>query len=69
MAIPNLKPEKADTTTAGIVFQPTFLEGFQASLDWYEVEIKGAIASLTATTIVQQCNAGDAVAVPVRAPQ
>jgi len=55
----DLKPEKADTTTAGIVFQPTFLEGFQASLDWYEVRIKGAIASLTATTIVQQCNAGD----------
>ncbi|MFO1503153.1 MAG: TonB-dependent receptor [Steroidobacteraceae bacterium] len=55
----DLKPEKADTTTAGIVFQPTFLEGFQASLDWYEVRIKGAIAQLGAQTIVDQCNAGD----------
>lgn len=56
---PDLKPEKADTTTAGIVFQPTFLEGFQASLDWYEVEIKGAIAQLGGQNIVDQCNAGD----------
>jgi iron complex outermembrane recepter protein len=56
---PDLKPEKADTTTAGIVFQPSFLEGFQASLDWYEVRIKGAIAQLGAQTIVDQCNAGD----------
>ena len=56
---PDLKPEKADTTTAGIVFQPSFLEGFQASLDWYEVVIKGAIATLGAQNIVDQCNAGD----------
>ncbi len=32
--IRTVKPEKADTTTAGIVFQPSFLEGFQASVDW-----------------------------------
>ncbi|MBK7116857.1 MAG: TonB-dependent receptor [Proteobacteria bacterium] len=56
---PDLKPEKADTTTAGIVFQPAFLEGFQASLDWYEVVIKGAIAQLGGQNIVDQCNAGD----------
>src|SRR6185369_13964448 len=57
---PDLKPEKADTTTAGIVFQPHFFEGFQASLDWYEVRIDGAIAQLSGQTIVDQCNAGDA---------
>lgn len=56
---PDVKPEKADTTTAGIVFQPSFLEGFQASVDWYKVEIAGAIAQLTAQTIVDQCNNGD----------
>jgi hypothetical protein len=57
---PDLKPEKADTWTAGVVFQPHFLDGFQASLDWYEVTIKGAIAQLSGQTIVDQCNAGDA---------
>ena len=57
---PDLKPEKADTTTAGIVIQPSFIEGFQASVDWYKVSISGAIAQLGAQTIVDQCNAGDA---------
>lgn len=56
---PNLDAEEADTWTAGIVFQPTFLEGFQASLDWYEVAINGAIAQLGAQVVVDQCNAGD----------
>ena len=56
---PDLEPEKADTTTAGIVFQPHFLEGFQASFDWYKVTIKGAIAQLGGQVIVDQCNAGD----------
>jgi len=56
---PDLKPEEADTWTAGIVFQPNFLEGFQASLDWYEVAINGAIAQLGAQVVVDQCNAGD----------
>ena len=57
---PNLKPEEADTTTAGIVIQPSFFEGFQASVDWYKVSINGAIAQLSGQTIVDQCNAGDA---------
>ena len=57
---PNLKPEKADTLTAGFVFQPAFLEGFQASVDWYKIEIKGAIAQLGAQTVLDQCNLGDA---------
>ncbi len=56
---PNLKPEKADTTTAGIVFQPAFLDGFQASVDWYKINIKGAIAQLGAQTVLDQCNLGD----------
>ena len=57
---PDLKPEEADTTTAGIVIQPSFIDGFQASVDWYKVSISGAIAQLTGQTIVDQCNAGDA---------
>ncbi|MEN9706103.1 MAG: hypothetical protein RLZZ393_1982 [Pseudomonadota bacterium] len=56
---PNLKPEKADTTTAGIVFQPHFFEGFQASVDWYKIKINGAIAQLGAQVVLDQCNLGD----------
>ena len=32
---PNVKPEKADTWTAGVVFNPSFLPGLSVSVDWY----------------------------------
>jgi iron complex outermembrane recepter protein len=54
---PNLTPEKADTTSFGFVFQPTFLPGFTASLDYYDIKIKNAIISSTgtATAIISDC--------------
>jgi len=51
----NLDPEKADTITVGAVFQPTFLSGFQASVDWYSIDVKDAIAQLSAQDIVNGC--------------
>lgn len=58
---PLVDPEEADTTTVGLVFQPSFLEGFQASLDWYAIEINGAIAQLTAQQLMDGCFQGDTV--------
>ncbi|MEO8309098.1 MAG: TonB-dependent receptor [Pseudomonadota bacterium] len=58
---PLVEPEDADTTTAGIVFQPSFLEGFQASVDWYSIEINGAIAQLTPQQLMDGCYQGDTV--------
>jgi iron complex outermembrane receptor protein len=51
----NLNPEKADTITVGTVFQPTFLSGFQASIDWYSMNIKDAIAQVAAQDEVNAC--------------
>ena len=46
-ANPNLDPEKADTTTAGLVFSPTdWVHGLQISADWYQIKLNGAIAEL-----------------------
>lgn len=52
---PNLLPEKADTTGVGAVFSPTFIPGFNASVDYYRINIKGAIATLGAQQIIDQC--------------
>ena len=54
---PNLTPEKANTTSFGFVFQPTFLTGFTASLDYYDIKITNAIVSSTgvATAIISEC--------------
>ncbi len=52
---PNLKPEEADTSTIGLVFQPPGLSGFQASIDWYEIELEGAVGQLGSQAIVDEC--------------
>jgi len=53
-----LTPEKADTWTVGGVFSPTFLPGFQLSVDYYNIKIDDAIGQLGAQNIVNQCAAG-----------
>lgn len=42
-----LKPEKSQTTELGIVFQPSWLEGFNASIDYWRVAVKQQISTLT----------------------
>jgi len=50
-----LKPEKAQTTEVGIVWQPEFIPGFQASVDYYRIALKGAIISLSSQQIEHKC--------------
>jgi outer membrane receptor protein involved in Fe transport len=52
---PNLRPELADTIVAGVVYQPSWLDGLSMSTDWYEVEITDAIATLGAQAVVDNC--------------
>jgi iron complex outermembrane recepter protein len=66
---PNVKPEQAKTFTAGIVYQPTWLDGLQMSADWYNVDVGDNITQLGSTTIVNNCyrnNDVDACALIVR---
>jgi len=52
---PNLKPEQGDTVVAGVVYEPSWLEGFRVSADWYEVRIKDAVGTLGVQRIVDEC--------------
>jgi outer membrane receptor protein involved in Fe transport len=58
---PNLAPEKADTFTAGVVFQPQggFLGRFRASIDYFDIKIDDAISTLGQQNIVTRCFQGD----------
>lgn len=60
---PNLRPEKADTFTVGVVLQPTggVLGRFRASVDYYDIKIKDAISTLGQQNIVTRCSQGDAL--------
>lgn len=57
---PNIAPEEANTYTAGIVYQPAFLDGLSISADWYEITTEGLIAQLGTANIINQCFAGSA---------
>jgi iron complex outermembrane receptor protein len=52
---PELTPEKADTITAGFIFQPGWMPGVRFSVDWYSIEIVDAISSLSGQQIVDGC--------------
>ncbi|HVV71717.1 MAG TPA: TonB-dependent receptor, partial [Verrucomicrobiae bacterium] len=52
----NLKPEVARTISGGVVFTPTFIEGLTFSADWFSINLTGQIASISAATILNQCN-------------
>ena len=52
---PNLIQEEATTWTAGFVLQPRFAPGLTLSLDYYSIEIRDAIAAVTAQNIVNSC--------------
>jgi iron complex outermembrane recepter protein len=55
---PNLKPEVSDAYGLGVVLQPTFMPGFSASIDFWNMNIKEAITTLTAQQIINNCYAG-----------
>lgn len=52
---PDLKPEKSDTQTYGVVFQPSFIPRLTLSLDYYDIKIKGAVTTLTPQNLLNQC--------------
>ncbi|MDF0542936.1 TonB-dependent receptor [Sphingobium sp. H39-3-25] len=56
----NLKPEKADTLGIGAVFKPRFLDGFTASVDYWSINVKGAISIIAAPDVLQLCFNGTA---------
>jgi iron complex outermembrane receptor protein len=56
-----LKPEVGKTTNVGLVFTPTFLPGFNATLDYTDIKITNVITSYGPNLIQANCIAsGDA---------
>jgi iron complex outermembrane receptor protein len=54
----DLKPEKADTTAFGVIYQPAWLPGLRASIDYFDIEINGAIGTLGTQDIIGRCASG-----------
>ncbi|HWK41994.1 MAG TPA: TonB-dependent receptor [Croceibacterium sp.] len=57
---PDLLPERADALTAGIVFRPLSAPGLEFSIDYYNIEVLGAISTLLPADIINRCYLGSA---------
>lgn len=51
----NLEPETATTRSIGVTFSPSFLPNFVGSIDYYNIELEGAVSVIPANVIVNNC--------------
>jgi iron complex outermembrane receptor protein len=58
---PNLLPEEARNKTLGLVYSPSFVEGLDLYLDWYNIEITNAITGVDPQFLLDSCYDGSAV--------
>jgi outer membrane receptor protein involved in Fe transport len=52
---PNLVPETAHTFTAGAVYTPSWVDGVQATIDYFDIRLNHAIGSLAANDTLNAC--------------
>lgn len=52
---PDLREEKSDSYTAGVVVQPAFIPGLSVSVDYFDITVKNVITSVSAQQILDQC--------------
>jgi iron complex outermembrane recepter protein len=55
----NLQPEKADTTTIGLIYQPKWVAGLHTSVDAYDINLKNVISQLAPQDVLNRCTDGD----------
>ncbi|MCW2370776.1 TonB-dependent receptor plug domain-containing protein [Sphingobium sp. B11D3D] len=51
----DLREETANTFTAGVVLQPSFVPGLRFSADYYNIEVEDVITALGPQIVVNQC--------------
>lgn len=56
---PNVAPEEADTYVLGFVYEPAWAGGAALALDYYDIDLTGAIGQLGYQRIVDDCFAGN----------
>jgi len=61
---PNLAPEKANTWTVGTVLKPNWMRGFNLAIDYYNIQVDGAIAILTGQQTINLCSQGNTSVCP-----
>lgn len=57
----NLTPEIANTLGVGLVYTSSWIDGLNASIDYYDVDIEDALTLVAAQDSVDRCSAGETV--------
>ncbi|KZN29423.1 hypothetical protein N480_06790 [Pseudoalteromonas luteoviolacea S2607] len=55
---PALEPEESDTVSFGLLYSPSFVEGLDITLDYFDITVEKAIQSIPAATIHDKCAKG-----------
>lgn len=55
---PDLKPETSTSQTVGFVYNPSWLEGAELTVDWYDIEVEDSISRIGAGIILAGCATG-----------
>ncbi|MEL4250320.1 TonB-dependent receptor [Shewanella xiamenensis] len=55
---PDLKPETSESYTFGTVYNPSWLEGAELTLDYYNIKVEDAIGRYGHTRIARECATG-----------
>nr|WP_228076693.1 TonB-dependent receptor [Lysobacter ciconiae] len=54
---PDAGPETSTSKTLGLVYSPSYVQGLEIKLDWWNVEIEDALSTPTVAYILDQCYA------------
>ena len=52
---PALDPERASTRSIGLVLRPRFIPGLSATVDWFDIKIRGGISQSGPGVIINTC--------------
>ena len=52
---PNLNPEESDTYTYGVVWTPSFIPGFNLSVDYFDIQVDGLVSTVGSLNTLAQC--------------
>jgi outer membrane receptor protein involved in Fe transport len=51
----NLKPEVSETRTIGMVITPSFFDGFNATVDWFNIKVNKFISDISPNLTLDEC--------------
>ena len=52
---PDLKPEFGETTSFGVVYSPSWVQGLNITLDWYKIKLEDVISFRNSQSILNAC--------------